>query len=110
MINEKEVQELKEQLEKEVADLDVRIKEDQKPTDFGERANQFEEEADEAEEMSNKLAEAYDFEERLADIETALNKIIKNEYGKCEKCEKDIELEVLKVAPESKLCKTCKAK
>ena len=112
MINEKELEELKKQLEKEAADLELRIKDSEKVTDFGSdvESDDYSEEADETEELSNKIGEEHAYKERLADIETALDKISKNEYGKCEKCRNDIELEVLNAVPESKLCKVCKVK
>ncbi|PIY58866.1 hypothetical protein COY97_01965 [Candidatus Wolfebacteria bacterium CG_4_10_14_0_8_um_filter_39_64] len=34
----------------------------------------------------------------------------KKKYGVCEKCGKKISLDILKLAPESRLCKECKKK
>jgi DnaK suppressor protein len=39
-------------------------------------------------------------------VEHALEKIARNEYGLCEKCGKEIDLERLKVAPEAEYCAT----
>ena len=44
----------------------------------------------------------------LADIDLALRKIQEGGYGVCEKCKKEIPLEILEVDPESRLCKECK--
>ena len=107
-LNEKDLQSLKEQLEKEGGELEAQLSAAKKPAEFGSDVDSFDEEADEAEEFSNKLGVQESLKERLQDIEAALDKISKREYGKCEKCGKDIPLEVLRVSPESKLCKDCK--
>jgi len=65
-------------------------------------------ETDESEELSNQLAENQVLKNRLADIELALGKMKKGTYGICENCKQEIEPEILKVAPESRLCKKCK--
>ncbi len=67
-----------------------------------------EEEADEAEDYSNQLAEKQALKERLLEIKHALDKISSGAYGKCESCGMEIEPEVLAVVPESRLCKACK--
>jgi RNA polymerase-binding transcription factor DksA len=38
------------------------------------------------------------------EIDAALNKITAGTYGKCERCGKEIEKEVLDLVPESQLC------
>jgi len=43
----------------------------------------------------------------LADIENALKRIKNNEYGICNKCGTEIELERLKAIPYTRTCKTC---
>ena len=43
----------------------------------------------------------------LQDIETALGKIDKNEYGICDKCGSEIELERLRAIPFTATCKNC---
>ena len=107
-LSEQELQKLKEQLEKEAGELELKVKSLGKMTDFGnDTESDFSEEADEAEEYSEKIGEREAYKERLADIELALDKMSRNEYGKCEKCASEISLEVLKVNPESRLCKEC---
>lgn len=69
-----------------------------------------EEEADEAEEYSKNLGIKQDLKVRLLEIKNALDKMAKGDYGKCEKCGMEIEEVVLKIDPESRFCKHCKAK
>lgn len=109
-MNPKDQQELKEQLEKEAGELEVEIKDASKEPDYGSdiEGEVGEEEADEAEEEGLELGVKQVLKERMEDIEAALEKIIKGGYGKCEQCGKDIPMEVLRVNPESRLCKDCK--
>lgn len=67
----------------------------------------LEEEADETQEYDNLISLEQNLELRLKDIETALEKIKKGKYGKCEKCRKKIEEKRLLVYPEARLCITC---
>ncbi|OIO50569.1 MAG: hypothetical protein CO003_01315 [Candidatus Portnoybacteria bacterium CG_4_8_14_3_um_filter_44_15] len=62
------------------------------------------ESADEVEEYENLLPVEYVLENRLKDIEDALDKVKKGIYGKCELCGKEIEQKRLMVAPEAKTC------
>jgi DnaK suppressor protein len=109
-LSEKELQDLKEQLEKEAGELEAQLKTVSKSPEFGsDTETDFSEEADEAEEFADNLGLQDTLKARLRDIEEALDKMLRNEYGKCENCGQDIPLEVLKANPESKLCKNCKA-
>lgn len=102
---EKELRQTKERLWKEIQELE-------KPTDFGDDiGDPDDEEADEDEEFENRGGAADTLRRRLEDVEHAINKIAagEGEYGKCENCGMTIEEEVLKVAPESRLCKNCKS-
>lgn len=74
------------------------------PTDFGDDIDHGDEEGDEDEELENTSSVAETLRNRLADIEDAINKIKTGEYGVCEECGREIELEVLETAPESGLC------
>lgn len=76
------------------------------PSFNGEKS--LEEEADEVEEYENLLAVERSLEAKLKDIKVALGKIKKGNYGICEKCKKEIELERLKIIPETRFCKNCK--
>lgn len=112
MIKEKDLQSLKEQLEKEAGELDVEVSRHSKAPDFGDdvEGEDMAEEADEAEETGNDLGITTSLKGRLADIELALDKMNRNEYGKCESCGEEISLDLLKVNPESRMCKECKLK
>jgi DnaK suppressor protein len=98
----------KDKLEKERELILDQIKESEKPVDFGDDVDHFEEEADEAEEMSNQIGIANSLKTRLNEIDSALEKIHTGKYGLCEKCGKKIEEEILDVDPESRLCKSDK--
>ncbi len=76
--------------------------------DFGDDIDHGEEEAEEDEQIEINAGMAENLSARLVDIETALHKITDGEYGKCEKCGGEIELELLEVNPESRLCRACK--
>lgn len=106
-----ELQQLKEQLEKEAGELEVEIKDASKEPDYGSdtEGEMFEEEADEAEEEGVNLGIKEALMERMKDIENALEKIVRGKYGTCEKCGGEISLELLRVDPESRFCKVCKA-
>jgi len=67
----------------------------------------MEEMADEVEEYDNLLSLEHSLELKLKDVNSALEKIEKNEYGVCEKCGKDIEEKRLLAYPEARLCIKC---
>ncbi len=67
----------------------------------------MEEKADEMEEYDNLLSLEHNLETRLQDIDLAIEKIGKDVYGICEKCDKEIEEKRLLVCPEAKLCMKC---
>ena len=64
--------------------------------------------ADEVEEYDSRLSVEYSMETRLRDINLALEKIKKGEYGVCEGCNKKIDENRLNVCPEARLCLDCK--
>lgn len=67
----------------------------------------MEEEADETQEYDNLLSLEHSLESKLKDVNLALEKIEKGTYGKCEKCNKEIEEERLMAYPEARLCMGC---
>ncbi len=67
----------------------------------------LEEAADEVEEYSTRLPLEFNLEIKLRDINLALEKIKKGTYGKCEKCNKAISQERLKIFPEARTCSKC---
>jgi DnaK suppressor protein len=112
------IEELKQKLEKEKEILEKELekfaKKDEKPAgDWDTKYPQFnggnlEEEADEVEEYETLLQIEHSLETKLKDVNLALEKIKKGEYGICEKCGKEIDTERLKVMPEARICNQCK--
>ena len=84
------------------------IKETEKPVDFGNDIDGFDEKTEESEETSNQTSIANTLKARLAEIDTAIEKIRVGEYGICESCKKEIEEVILDLDPESRFCKHCK--
>lgn len=99
----------RQKLEDERKKLLQAVGEENKSPDFGsDIEDTSSEEADEAEEFGNNLSVAAAYKERISEIDLALSKITKGEYGVCEQCRGPIGAMVLDVVPESKLCETCK--
>lgn len=98
-------------MEGTLRDINEELKDsDEKVTDAGSDVDHMDEEADEAEDFSTNVAIAAGLKERRASIESALDKMQKGTYGKCEHCGNDITVDVLNADPESRLCKDCKVK
>ena len=108
---EKEKEKIEKQLEK-FATKDEKLKGDW-DTRFprfnnGETGHSdLEQSADEVEEYTTLLPIEHSLEARLRNINSALEKIKKGEYGICEKCGGKIEAERLKAYPEVKNCSKC---
>jgi DnaK suppressor protein len=77
--------------------------------DVASRPSAPDENATEIDSYGNLLAVEHALELRLKEVGEALEKIKKNDgsFGKCEKCQGEIELERLKVNPAAKLCLSC---
>jgi len=113
-MDQKLIDELKEKLEESrdsiQKELEIFAKKDDSPkgdweTKYPNRENgTMEEEADEVQEYGNMLPVEHSLEIKLRNVNDALKKIEKGEYGKCEKCGKEIEEERLKAVPEAKFC------
>ena len=115
------IKEIKEKLEKDKASIEASLKrfatKDKKlPGDWDVRFPEFnndknnnnlEDSADEVEEYENLLPIEFSLENRLKDINLALEKIKKGTYGKCENCNKETSKERLRVYPEARLCDKC---
>ena len=122
-MDKKLLEELKEKLEKQKAEIEKQLKsfatKDEKlKGDWDTRFPKFnggetgsaalEKAADEVEEYSTLLSLEHNLETRLRDTNLALEKIKKGNYGKCERCGKEIDKERLKVYPEAQVCNKCK--
>ncbi|MEK7542453.1 MAG: TraR/DksA C4-type zinc finger protein [Patescibacteria group bacterium] len=68
----------------------------------------IEEAADEVEEYSTKLTVEFSLENQLKDVNDALLRMEKGNYGMCEKCGNPIAQERLQASPEARLCSQCK--
>src|SRR5581483_9794120 len=101
MINKTFTEEMKAKLQKEKASLEMQLESfatkdkniegnwDTKPIKGDD--TDLEEKADEAEEYDNLLSLEHSLELKLKDVNLALEKIKKGEYGTCERCGKEIE-------------------
>lgn len=67
-------------------------------------------EADELQEYESKLDVEYLLELKLKDINSALQKIKKGQYGICERCGKKISQKRLEVFPGARFCLKCEKK
>lgn len=120
-MNKKLQAELKEKLEKQKITLESELgkfaKEDKSlkgdwDTKYpqgnnGVGSQQLEDAADQVQEYATLLPIEHSMELRLQDVNSALEKIKKDAYGKCEKCGKDIDEDRLKFYPEAKFCSKC---
>lgn len=120
-MNKKLQEELKEKLEEQKESLEKELgrfaRKDEKlkgdwdtkfpKTNGGSGGAALEDAADQVTEYANLLPVEYDMELRLRDIDKALDKIKEGKYGKCEKCDKSILEERLKIYPEATSCGKC---
>jgi DnaK suppressor protein len=67
-------------------------------------------ESDEAEEFGTLLSLEKRLEEKISSIENALLKFEKGNFGACESCGKEIEVEKLKANPSTTFCIKCRDK
>ena len=116
-MDKKLIEELKQKLQNQKANLEKELESfavedknvkgnwDAKP--LNNEDTDMEEKADEMQEYDNLLSLEHSLELRLKDVNAALEKIGKNQYGNCEKCGKEIEPERLSACPEAKLCMKC---
>ncbi len=74
---------------------------------FGSNRSHQDEIADKIEEYENLLPVEHTLESRLKDIEEALDRIDNEKYGKCQNCQKEIEIKRLEIVPEAKVCLSC---
>lgn len=88
-------------------EIEKRLKGLERTTDFGDDVDP-DIETHESQELGNQLSIAQTFKRRILDITEALRKISGRGYGICERCHKEISSELLRLVPESRLCKNCK--
>ena len=107
-LNKEKVNTLETKLISEKAKIEAELEGLKERLDFGSDTDHFDTETDETEEKATYLGLKKVIDGRLRAIEKALDKIQKGGYGACEKCDNQIEFEVLENEPESMLCKNCK--
>jgi RNA polymerase-binding transcription factor DksA len=99
---ENKLLELKKELENDLANIPDVI-------NFGDQADQEEEEADESVSADIQLGIKEVLKRRLEDAKSALIKIKEGTYGICEISGEEIEKEILEIDPESRHCRKHKA-
>jgi len=122
-MNRKLLKELKEKLEKEKISIEEQLKKFAKKDEklkgdwdtifpkwdgTSSGGSLLETAADEIEEYSTLLPIEYSLELKWRNINLALEKIKKGNYGICEKCGKEIDEKRLKIYPEARFCLKCK--
>lgn len=110
MFTKDEIHYFEEKLIAEKAKIENELEDFKSELDFGSDTDHLEEETDETEEIANYLGVENVLRKRLQAIEKSLEKIQNNSYGKCDKCLNQIEVEILKIEPDTELCKACKLK
>lgn len=76
--------------------------------DFPEYGDSMEDSAMEVADYTKNLSFERKLEKELGDVEKALAKIADKSYGQCNYCHQSIEIERLKIRPESTACVACK--
>ena len=109
VLNQEDLKHFEDALRAEEKKLEDAVKELSETVDFGSDVDHFEEEADEADEFSNRIGQKASFKEHLERVKEALARMGQGNYGVCGKCGNEIEREVLEASPESSLCKSCKS-
>lgn len=119
-MDKKLIEELKQKLEEQKISLEKELesfaKKDDSPkgdweTKYPNREDgDKEEEADEVQEYNNLLPIEQRLELKLKDVNLALEKIAKGNYGKCENCDKEISEDRLRALPEARVCFDCDTK
>ncbi|MFZ2188458.1 MAG: TraR/DksA C4-type zinc finger protein [Candidatus Moraniibacteriota bacterium] len=108
--------ELKTKLLKEKMDLEENLGRIARPVDKekGDYAATFdnigtdrEDNTTEVEEYTENLPVEITLEKKLQDIISALDRMENGTYGKCENCQKEIDIERLKANPSAKTCIKC---
>lgn len=75
--------------------------------DYGDSSS-IEDSASEVADYTTNLSLERELEGDLRDVEKALKSIGDGTYGKCKYCKKEIEIERLRIRPESNSCVACK--
>lgn len=107
------LEEKKRQLERELSSFatkDPQVKGDWDTKYPRTQEGDLEDAAGEVEEYSTKLRIEFSLEKQLKEVNNALDRIARGQYGRCENCSKEIAKERLLAVPESRHCTECTAK
>ncbi len=78
--------------------------------EFPQYGDSMEDNASEVADYTKNLTFERDLSKEYEDVEKSLKKIEEGKYGICSHCEEEIEIERLRVRPESSSCVKCKMK
>ena len=114
-LDQKIIEELKQQLVAQKNQLESELSRIGDPTDtsgdyqtrFNEIGPDEDENASEVEEYTDNLALENSLEKQFKEVNEALSRIENGTYGKCSKCGKDINLERLRAYSAAKTCTEC---
>jgi len=115
-LEKKVIEELKTLLLKEKEDLESNLSRIARPVDkkegdyettFEEIGTDKDDNATEVDQYTGNISVETSLEKQLQDVLSALEKIKKGTYGICEKCQKEIDIERLRVNPSAKTCIKC---
>lgn len=111
-INQKEEYLLnkKKELERDLSEFAEKTSKNNWETKYPQMNSSEEDKVDEIEEYENTLPVERSLEEKLKDVNDALEKIEKGEYGKCSECGAMISEDRLNILPEARTCDICKCK
>lgn len=109
MLSEEKKNKLKKNLEEMRVSLKEEISKLETPADMGDYPGP-DDNTDESEQSYNQRSAAASLRGELDDVESALIKMEKKNYGKCESCGQEIEEEVLDISPDARFCKECNKK
>lgn len=116
MLDQKTIDELKNQLLQEKEELESNLSKIARPVDkaegdyettFDTLGEDRDDNATEVDMYSDTLPVETTLEKRLQDILDALERIEKGTYGVCENCHKEIDIERLKANPSARTCIKC---
>ncbi len=108
MLPKEKIDAYRTQLEEERKKLARTLIKEERPEDFGDDVDDFNEETDESTSFANRLSVGQSMRDRLNEIDAALNRMATGEYGLCVKCNGTISEKILSLVPESSLCESCK--
>jgi DnaK suppressor protein len=109
MLSQEQIEKFKNILIETKKSLEAEIQKLETPLDVGDFPGE-DDNVDESEATFNNRSAAASLREVLGNVESALLKIEKGEYGICENCGKEISPSILEISAESRFCQECNLK